>query len=201
MSEESQSCSIPTSAEPTATPSTVPMWIIVVMLALIFIGFVFFDQHSAWFDGKVYAPYATAEQLEAYQPKSGIGATMAQGKKGYEQFCGTCHGPDGMGKPGTSPPLAGSEWVIAKGFERLAKIPLVGLTGPLQVMGKEWNLQMAPMGAALADADLAAVLTYMRNSWGNKADEVTADDIKAVRAALGNHPLPLTGEQLKTLPE
>ncbi len=57
------------------------------------------------------------------------------------------------------------------------------------------------MGAALSDADLAGVLTYIRESWGNQAGPLTADDVKSVRAALGGRPQPLTGEELKTLPE
>ena len=60
---------------------------------------------------------------------------------------------------------------------------------------------MAAMGAALSDADLAAVLTYIRSSWGNKAGAVTADDVKTVRAAMGGRPQPLNAEQLKTLAE
>jgi mono/diheme cytochrome c family protein len=105
-----------------------------------------------------------------------------------------------MGKPAQAPPLAGSELVIANGFHRLAQIPLDGLNGDLQVEGKDWNLNMAPMGAALSDADLAAVLTYIRTSWGNKAGAVTADDMKAVRAAVGGHPA-ISAAQLKDLPE
>jgi len=126
MSDESKSCSPPSSAEPTATSSTVPMWIIVVTLVLVFFGFVFFDRHSGWFDAKVYAPYASAEQLDNYQPQSGPAAALAQGKKNFEMFCGSCHGNDGAGKPGQAPPLAGSEWVNAKDFHRLAMIPLEG---------------------------------------------------------------------------
>jgi mono/diheme cytochrome c family protein len=57
------------------------------------------------------------------------------------------------------------------------------------------------MGANLTDSDLAAVLTYIRGSWGNKADAVTADDVKSVRAAMGAHPTPLTGDELKNMPE
>ena len=64
---------------------------------------------------KVYTPYVSAEELDAYQPKSGAAAMLAQGKKNYEMICGICHGVDGMGKPGQAPPLAGSEWVNAKG--------------------------------------------------------------------------------------
>jgi len=200
MSDESKSCSIPSTAEPTATRSTVPMWIIVVTLLLLFISFVFFDRHSGWFDPKVYAPYASAEQLDNAQPKSGAAAAMAQGKKNYEMFCGACHGNDGAGKLGQAPPLAGSEIVITKGFHRLAMIPLEGLAGPIKIKNQDWNLNMAPMGAALPDADLAAVLTYMRNSWGNKADEVTADDIKAIRAEIKT-PTAIQGDKLMGMPE
>ena len=86
-------------------------------------------------------------------------------------------------------------------MQRLAHIPLTGLNGPLQVEGKDWNLSMAPMGAALSDADLANVLTYIRESWGNKASPVTADDVKSVRAAIGARPQSLNAEQLKALAE
>ncbi len=200
MSEENKSCSLPSSAEPTATRSTVPMWIIVVTLVLVFIGFVFFDRHSGWFNAKVYAPYASVEKVDAYQPGTGPNPMIA-GKKNYEMFCASCHGSDGAGKVGQAPPLAGSELVLGKGVHRLAMIPLQGLAGPIKVMGKDWNMIMAPMGAALPEADLAAVLTYMRNSWGNKASEVTADDIKAIKAEIGTHPLPIPGEKLMTMPE
>ena len=149
----------------------------------------------------MYQPYASAEELDAYQPKSGAAALLAQGKKSYDMICGVCHGPDGMGKPNQAPPLAGSEWVNTKGFEHLVRIPLTGLNGPFQVEGKDWNLSMAPMGAALSDADLANVLTYIRESWGNKVGPVTADEVKAVRAKLSAHPQPLNAEQLKALAE
>jgi mono/diheme cytochrome c family protein len=74
------------------------------------------------------------------------------------------------------------------------------LNGSLQVEGRDWNLNMAPMGAALSDADLAAVITYIRTSWGNKAGAVSADDVKAIRAVVAGHPA-VTGAQLKDLPE
>ncbi len=199
MSDEVKSCA--GNGEPTATSATVPMWIVVLMLVLLFLGGVYFDYRSGWFSPKIYAPYASIEQLDAYQPKSGAAAAAAHGKQVYDTLCGICHSPDGLGKPNMAPPLAGSEWVITKGVKRLIRIPQSGLSGPLQVMGKDWNLNMAPMGAALSDADLAAVLTYIRTSWGNQASEVTADDVKAVRAELGAHPTPLTGPELKNLPE
>ncbi|HVU28082.1 MAG TPA: cytochrome c [Verrucomicrobiae bacterium] len=191
---------------PSATPgetkaSTVPMWIFSLLLLFLFLGAVYFDHHSGWFNAQVYAPYANAEQLDAYQPKSGAAAMLAQGKRNYEMICGACHGADGLGKPGQAPPLAGSEWVNAKGTKRLIHIPLTGISGSISVEGKDWNMSMAAMGAALSDSDLAAVLTYVRNSWGNKASEVTPDDVKGVRAALGGHPQPMTGEELMKMPE
>jgi cytochrome c oxidase cbb3-type subunit 2 len=134
---------------------------------------------------------------------AGLGedAMFARGRAVYGSLCGLCHGNDGLGKPGQVPPLAGSEWVNARGVQRLARISLAGLNGKIQVGGKDWNLSMAAMGVALSDADLAAVLTFIRQSWGNQADAVTADEVKAVRAAIGAHPQPLTGEQLKSMSE
>ena len=170
-------------AEPTASDSPVSIWLIVLALALMFLGAVYFDHHSGWFDNRVYAPYASAEELALYQPKSGAAEVAAHGKAVFDTVCGICHGPDGMGKPGQAPPLAGSEW-IAKDVPSLAHIPLAGLNGRIEVKGQEWNLSMAAMGAALSDADLAAVLTYIRSSWGNQYSAVSADDVKAERAAI-----------------
>ena len=201
MSDEKKSSCGPETGEPTATRSAAPMWIIVVTLVLLFTGGLFLDSHSGWFDKNVYAPYKSQEQLESFQPKSGAAAAMARGKAVYESVCGICHGSDGAGKPGQAPALAASEWVIAKGFNRLAHIPLAGVAGAIQVGGKDWNMNMAAMGAALPDEDVAAVLTYIRSSWGNKAEAVTADDVKKVRAEIGKSSQPYTGEQLMKMPE
>ena len=84
---------------------------------------------------------------------------------------------------------------------RLAHIPLEGLNGSIKVEGKDWTLNMAAMGAQLPDADLAAVLTYVRTSWGNKAGEVAPEDVKKVRDEIGGHPQQLSGDQMMKLPE
>ncbi len=189
MSDEVQAstCRSP-DAEPTASRSTVPVWIFLLTFVLLFLGAVYFDRHSGWFDRQVYLPYTSADQLALYQPKSGAAAALAHGRTVYETACGVCHGSDGLGKVGQAPELAGSEWV-AKDVTSLARIPLAGLNGPIQVRGRDWNLAMAPMGAGLSDADLAAVLTYIRGSWGNKNGAVTVDEVKAARAAIsGNAP-------------
>jgi mono/diheme cytochrome c family protein len=202
MSDELKSNVLPKpDASLVSSRSPMPIWIIVFTLVLMFLGMVYFDHHSGWFNSQVYRPYSSAEQLETYQPKSGEAAMLAAGKARYDQVCGLCHGLDGMGKPNQAPPLAGSEWVNTKGFQRMAHIPLEGLSGQLTVKGQTWNLSMPAMGAAMSDADLANVLTYIRNSWGNKGSPVTADDVKALRAKIGAHPQPLTGEGLKAMPE
>ena len=175
-------------AEPAASHAPLPVWIFALTLVLLFLGAVYFDHHSGWFDKQVYAPYATTEELAFYQPKSGAAAIAAHGKGVYETVCGACHGSDGLGKPGQAPPLAGSEWV-ARDVPSLAHIPLAGLNGTIQVKGQEWSLSMAPMGAGLSDADLAAVLSYIRTSWGNNYGAVSDDELKAERAAIsGNAP-------------
>jgi mono/diheme cytochrome c family protein len=201
MNDEPKSFLASSDAEPKATSSTVPIWIFVLTLLLIFLGTIYFDDHSGWFDPKVYSPYDNAAQLEAYQPKSGAAAMMARGKQVYDQICGACHGADGLGKAGQAPPLAGSEWVIAKGMSRLAHVPLVGVNGDLKVEGKDWNLSMAAMGAALSDSDLASVLSFVRTSWGNKASLVTPDDVAGIRKAIGKNTAPMSAQQFMSMPE
>jgi mono/diheme cytochrome c family protein len=200
MSNELKSHMPPESeTEPTFASPAMPVWIIVLTLVLLFLGMVYFDHHSGWFSSEVYGPYASADELEAYQPKSGEAARLAHGKARYDQVCGLCHGPNGEGKPGQAPPLAGSEWVDIKSFLPVVHVPLEGLNGPVQVKGQTWSLSMPPMGAAMSDADLADVLTYIRSSWGNKGGPVTEAEVKAIRAKLGAHPQALTGEELKSL--
>jgi len=175
-------------AEPTAARGTVPIWIIILTLVLVYLGATYFDHASGWFDPQIYSPFKSSSQLALYQPKSGAAAALAHGKAVYETVCGLCHGTDGLGKVGQAPPLAGSEWV-AKDIVSLARVPLAGLNGPIKVSGQDWNLAMAPMGAGLSDADLAAVLTYIRTSWGNQSSAVSEEEAKAARAAIsGNQP-------------
>ena len=190
-----------TEAELTSAPTTVPMWLIVVTLVLLFLGAWYFDSRGGWFDPKVYGPYVSIPDLDRFQPQVGGEIWPTRGKFLYEQNCATCHNPDGMGKPGQAPPFAGSEWVLAESVNRLVRIPQVGLNGPVEVKGQPWNLSMANMGSPYSDDDLAAVLSYIRNSWGNKASVVTAEQVKKVRAELGNRSQPYTADELKAIPD
>lgn len=112
-------------------------------------------------------------------------------KKGEELFyghanCFGCHGPDAQGLPNMGPPLIKSEWVTGS-KELLAKVMLHGLYGPITVGGKKYNTPMPMPGLGanpmFKDKDLAAIATFIRNHFGNKASVVTEADFKKVRAA------------------
>ena len=186
-------------AEPTSAATTVPMWLIAALLVLLFLGAWYFDARGGWFEAKVYAPYHSMADLERFQPRSGEEAVLLRGKVLFEQNCALCHNPDGLGKPNQAPPLAGSEWVLTVGVNRLIRIPQVGLAGPIEVKGQVLNypVPMAGMGAPYSDDDLAAVLSYIRNAWGNKASVVTAGQVKKVRAELGGRTQPYAPDELK----
>jgi mono/diheme cytochrome c family protein len=102
-----------------------------------------------------------------------------------EGFCTTCHQPDGKGLPASGfPPLTGNKWVLGS-QDRLIKIVLKGLYGPMEVQGTKYSGQvpMTPFGGMLKDDEVAAVVTYVRNSFGNKALAVSPARVKQVRAA------------------
>lgn len=102
-------------------------------------------------------------------------------KLGREVFnsCMQCHQESGLGVAGSYPPLAGSEHVLGD-KRKLAAILLNGLSGDFTVKGVVFNGAMPPW-ATLEDEELAAVMTYIRNSWGNKADPVPIDLVTSVR--------------------
>ena len=102
------------------------------------------------------------------------------GEMVFSTVCLPCHQAAGAGLEGQFPPLAGSEWV-AKDASAVVRILLDGLSGPIQVKGKSFNNTMPPIGEQLTDAELAAVLTYVRSSWGNKAGPVDEALVKTLR--------------------
>lgn len=117
----------------------------------------------------------------------------------FTLYCSACHGADGKGATGgTFPPLAGSPWV-AGDADRVVKIVLQGLHGPVDVLGTTYNLEMPPQGAMLPDDQIAAILTYVRTSWGNQASPVTPEAVKAIRAATNDRKAPWTAEEILKL--
>ena len=115
-----------------------------------------------------------------------------------EGYCITCHQSDGGGLSASGfPPIVGSPWILGN-EERLIKIVLKGLLGPIEVNDKKYSGQvpMTPFGGLLKDKEVAAVLTYVRNSFGNKASAITPEKVKAVRAATASQKDIYTSEKL-----
>jgi mono/diheme cytochrome c family protein/glucose/arabinose dehydrogenase len=117
-------------------------------------------------------------------------AMFNTGKEIFERdgFCITCHQEDGKGLPASGfPPLAGTSWVNGEP-ETLIKIILKGLQGPILVLDQEYpgQVPMTPYEAMLSDEEVAAVATYVRNSFGNSASPVTAGLVTDVRKAISD---------------
>jgi mono/diheme cytochrome c family protein len=105
---------------------------------------------------------------------------MARGEKVYTQFCVTCHQQDGGGVPNMNPPLEKTSYVLGS-KTRLIRIVLKGLNTHEEIDGESYSNVMAPFNF-LTDLQISDVLTYIRNSFGNKAIAVTPGDVKYVRA-------------------
>ena len=125
----------------------------------------------------------------------GSGDAMSKGRAIFTRICAACHQQGGEGKEGVGPPLAGSEWIKAPSGERLARIVLNGLNGPIQVQGKTWNLVMPPWRENLDDEQIAVVLNYVRSQWGGQGAEPVKPELAAA-ARQESHPKPETAEEL-----
>lgn len=106
---------------------------------------------------------------------------MEKGKRVYTQACFACHQPEGQGLPGVFPPLAKSDYMMADKTRAITSL-IKGLNGPITVNGQQYNGVMPP--SLLNDEQIANVLTYVMNSWGNKGDIVTVDEVKKVHAQI-----------------
>ncbi len=139
---------------------------------------------------------STASVPEAAPESGPTGATIYQ-------RCATCHQPNGKGMAGAFPPLAGSEWATAKDPAVPIRIVLHGLNGPITVAGQRYNSTMPAYGTnqPLDDSSVAAVLTYVRSSWGNTASEVTPAEVAAQRSATSSRTAQWTAKDLQALME
>ncbi len=104
---------------------------------------------------------------------------MARGKLLYLQHCVICHQGSGQGSPGTFPPLAKADYLMAKPEHGIRSV-VAGLSGPITVNGTNYNNTMPPI--LLTDEQVAAVLTFVRNTWGNESEPITLVQVKEVRS-------------------
>ena len=134
------------------------------------------------------APAMTAEET----------ARFNRGRRHYRS-CSSCHGNDGRGLEGLGPSLVDSPWVLGSP-ERLTALVLQGIEGPIEVHGETWDDLMPGFAAdpRLPDTAIAALLTYIRRSWGNTADPVSPELVTATRERTGDRIDPWTAPELES---
>lgn len=183
-------------------PQTIGYVAIVISIIL---GGLYLVRYFGGFDRDTYLESdSIIEEMAALGGGSGVDGEVVEvafdpikeGHKIYQTNCMACHQVTGQGLPGAFPPLAESEWV-AKDPALLARIILGGLQGPITVKGNEYNSIMAPLGAVLSDEQVAYVLSYIRQEWGNTAGPVEPTVVAEARADMGAKTTMWTVEELK----
>ncbi|PZX12802.1 mono/diheme cytochrome c family protein [Palleronia aestuarii] len=175
----------------------IPWPLIAVVLALVVWGAV-----TLWLDAQA-SETGTAKNVadpgsDQTIMESADGATL------FGDYCATCHQANGSGIRAAIPPLDGSRYVTADADVPIT-ILLRGIAGPIEVKGEIYTGRMPTFGPTLDDGQIARILTYIRASWSNSADEISPDQVAARRAGLGDAAtLPLDGgselEELFAIP-
>lgn len=180
--------------EPRDGPAPVPVWLMLLFFALTGWGGWYLGTYSAGFVPGVHTdgPMAVARggTPAAEEPLD----PMVVGKYVYNN-CASCHQDNGAGVPGVYPPLAGSEWVNGSP-EALVRIVLHGLNGRVTVRGAEYSGEM-PSWLHLRDRQIAAVLTYIRASFGNQAGPVADTLVAEARKQTAGRSQTWTAPELK----
>jgi mono/diheme cytochrome c family protein len=179
-----------------------PLNLLFFFSGLIFFGGTYLGRYAGHFDPHVYNENAKhGATAAAAAPQDPI----VVGKKLFNNAaCNTCHQPTGVGVPGAIPPLAGSDWAVGS-EERVIRIVLHGLMGPIKVSGTDYNSAMPAFGRVAGsgynwtDDKIAAVLTYVRQEWGNKAGPITTEKVAEIRTKEADHK-PWTAAELEKLP-
>ncbi|MBX2996826.1 MAG: cytochrome c [Bdellovibrionaceae bacterium] len=135
----------------------------------------------------------TSENAAAQGNMADLLSLMEKGKQVFTTTCQACHQATGAGIPGAFPPVSESEWVSGPP-KRLVAIILHGLQGEIYVKGQKFQGVMPPFKDQLKAEDIAAVATYVRNSFGNKADLVSVETVNQVKEATKSRAAPWNGE-------
>lgn len=176
--------------EPTESKMPMPLLMLGFVSAMVLIVAIYFVNHTGGLSPRFGFDKAAMVYDERFNPENAPGNQqeakvdpIAQGKKLYNTVCAACHQATGLGVPGAFPPLAKSEWVNGS-EERIIRILLHGLSGPITVNGGSFNSAMpaiGPGGYNFDDAKIAYVLTYVRQEWGNSSPAVTPEKVKEIR--------------------
>jgi len=197
-------------AEPSADVTPIPTWLsIVCAVALCWAG-AYIGVFHGGFSPTIFNEYESNPTAffplpgKAAVETGGPAAELTQvelGEKVFKEVCQACHQPTGLGMAGQFPPLAGSEWVHGSeaNEKRLVAIVLKGLKGPITVKGGAYNNQM-PAQEPLGPKKIAAVLTYVRQAWGNKGGEISEAQVAAGKKEFASRTDQWTADELKQIP-
>jgi mono/diheme cytochrome c family protein len=171
-----------------------PWWFWAASVAALVFGGFYMGRYTGVFAGE------EAVHAQAVQEVHRAGAPsepeeQASGAGVFSSHCAACHQANGRGLPGVFPPLAGSQFINGDSA-RLARLVLHGLTGPVTVGGATFNGAMPAWGDQLTDTEIAAVLTYVRSSFGNSSAGVSAGLVSSERAATASRTAPWTVPEL-----
>ncbi len=139
-------------------------------------------------------PEAEAKGVKDALKAAGESEFLDKGKLVFMQSCVTCHQVNGKGLPNAFPPLVGSKWLDDD--ERAIKIVLYGLQGEITLDGLKYNSLMAPLGALFTDEQIADVITYVRNEWGNSGAKVKVEQVEKVREQTKGRTQPYLVEEI-----
>lgn len=180
--------------EPTEGFSPMPIFMLFLFGGLIFWAGVYIAKYSGDFRPDVFNPHA---DLAAAAQTETVFDPLARGARIFRAQCSQCHQASGEGIPGVYPPLAGSSWVNGGDGSVPVKVIMHGLQGPIVVKGNDYNSSMPPLGQ-LSDRDLAAVVTFIRQEWGNTGAAVEESLVTQIRSEYGTRGQ-WTGPELKEL--
>lgn len=182
--------------EPQEGFSPVPIFLMFIFAALCFWGGVYLVEHSGGYRWDAYSPDFNPS---AGAPKPIEIALFDRGAKVYRNQCAQCHQADGNGVLGVYPPLVASNWVTGHP-QVVSRILINGLNGPIVVKGSKYNGNMPAFGSsglALSDKDIAGVITYIRQEWGNSASDVTVATIAEYTDLYAGRSVPWQAADLK----
>ncbi len=196
----------PQEVEPTAGSAGVPAWLFILVAVLAFWGMGFLDHHGGGFTPHVYRPYKSIDELGRDQPPTEGNKRFNKGRAAFKMYCTSCHMETGLGNPGNKvPPFVRSEWVLAEGPNRLIRIVLNGLRGPVKVDGKAFDSDgMIPWRDTFKDDEvIAQILTYLRTNpdWGHSASEITSNRVSEIRSETKNRASQWTAGELLNVSE
>jgi mono/diheme cytochrome c family protein len=182
-------------AEPRDGFEPIPTWLTLVFGTIIFWGGFYLASYSGGFLPDVYDERRIGAVSSAGKTEAPVDP-LVLGKRLYVANCAACHQPTGLGVSGQFPPLADSEWVLGDPTV-LQLILLQGLQGPVSVKGQSYNGNMPAFGARLNDDQLAAVLSFIRQEWGNAADPILPTSVADIRKATSQRSNPWVAEELE----